>query len=67
MKCATDVLQLIGATPIVRLNRVVTPGGAEVWAKFEAANPGGSVKDRFALAMVEAAFWALSVISYLHF
>jgi cysteine synthase A len=55
MKCATDVLQLIGATPIVRLNRVVTPGGAEVWAKFEAANPGGSVKDRIALAMVEAA------------
>ena len=55
MKRATDVLQLIGATPIVRLNRVVTPGGAEVWAKFEAANPGGSVKDRIALAMVEAA------------
>ena len=55
MKRATDILQLIGATPIVRLNRVVVPGGAEVWGKLEAANPGGSVKDRIALAMVEAA------------
>ena len=55
MKRATDVLQLIGSTPIVRLNRVVAPGGAEVWGKFEAANPAGSVKDRIALAMVEAA------------
>jgi cysteine synthase len=55
MKRATDVLQLIGTTPIVRLNRVVDPGGAEVWGKLEAANPAGSVKDRIALAMVEAA------------
>jgi cysteine synthase A len=55
MKRATDVLQLIGETPIVRLNRVVVPGGAEVWGKLEAANPAGSVKDRIALAMVEAA------------
>ena len=55
MKRATDILQLIGATPILRLNRVVASGGAEVWGKFEAANPGGSVKDRIALAMIEAA------------
>ncbi|HJP32121.1 MAG: cysteine synthase A [Candidatus Latescibacteria bacterium] len=55
MKRATDILQLIGATPIVRLNRVVAPGGAEVWGKFEAGNPGGSVKDRIAVAMIEAA------------
>ena len=55
MKRATDVLQLIGATPIVRLNRVVVAGGAEVWGKLEAANPAGSVKDRIALAMIEAA------------
>ena len=41
--------------PILRLNRVVASGGAEVWGKFEAANPGGSVKDRIALAMIEAA------------
>jgi cysteine synthase A len=55
MKRATDILQLIGATPILRLNRVVASVGAEVWGKFEAANPGGSVKDRIALAMIEAA------------
>ena len=55
MKRAGNVLELVGATPIVRLNRVVPPGGAEVWGKVEAANPAGSVKDRIALAMVEAA------------
>ncbi len=43
---------LIGCTPLVRLRRVVEPGMAEVWVKLEAANPGGSIKDRTALAMV---------------
>lgn len=55
MKTARNVLELIGATPIVRLNRVVPPQSAEVWAKVEGDNPGGSVKDRIALAMIEAA------------
>jgi cysteine synthase A len=55
MKRANNVLELIGATPIVRLSRVVEEGGAQVWGKLEAVNPGGSVKDRIALAMVEAA------------
>ena len=55
MKTVENVLGLIGATPIVRLNRVVKKGEAEVWGKLESANPGGSVKDRIALAMVEAA------------
>ena len=55
MRRANDVLELIGATPIVRLNRVAEEGAAEVWGHLEAANPGGSVKDRIALAMVEAA------------
>ncbi|MSR84657.1 MAG: cysteine synthase A [Candidatus Latescibacteria bacterium] len=55
MKKACNALELIGATPMVRLNRVVDQGGAEVWAKIEGANPGGSVKDRIALAMIEAA------------
>ena len=54
MQTVENVLELIGATPIVRLNRVVEKG-AEVWGKLESANPGGSVKDRIALAMVEAA------------
>ena len=55
MKTVENILGLIGATPIVRLNRVVEEGAAEVWGKLESANPGGSVKDRIALAMVKAA------------
>ena len=52
---ANSVLDLIGATPIIRLNRVVPPGAATVWAKLERTNPGGSIKDRIGLAMIEAA------------
>ncbi len=52
---ADSVLELIGRTPLVRLQRVVAPGMATVWAKVERMNPGGSVKDRIALAMIEAA------------
>ncbi|MYF92031.1 MAG: cysteine synthase A [Gemmatimonadetes bacterium] len=55
MKRAHNVLELIGATPMVRLSRVVEEDAAEVWGKLEATNPGGSVKDRIALAMIEAA------------
>jgi cystathionine beta-synthase len=47
-----DVLSAIGRTPLVRLRRVVDLGGAEVLAKLEFFAPGGSVKDRAALAMV---------------
>ena len=50
-----SVLELVNETPVVRLNRVGPPGGARIWAKLESFNPGGSVKDRIALAMVEAA------------
>jgi len=42
----------IGRTPLVRLERVVEPGMAEVWVKVEGMNPGGSIKDRTALALV---------------
>jgi len=52
---ADSPLELIAATPIVRLNRVVPAGAAEVWAKLESFNPGGSIKDRICLAMIEAA------------
>lgn len=52
---AQSVLELVGATPLVRLNRLVDPGGASVLVKLESYNPAGSVKDRIALAMVEAA------------
>lgn len=52
---AESILQWIGNTPVVRLRRVPAPGSATVWAKLEGFNPGGSVKDRIALSMVEAA------------
>jgi len=50
-----SVLELIGGTPLVRLRRLPRPGGAVVVAKVESRNPGGSVKDRIALAMIEDA------------
>jgi cysteine synthase A len=50
-----SILDAIGGTPIVRLRRVVPAGAATVLAKLESFEPGGSVKDRIALAMVEAA------------
>ncbi|MDI6870509.1 MAG: cysteine synthase A [Bacillota bacterium] len=52
---ASQVSDLIGHTPLIRLSRLVEPGMAEVLAKLEAKNPGGSVKDRIAQAMIEAA------------
>jgi cysteine synthase A len=54
-KMAGSVLELVGGTPLVRLNRIPKAGGAMVLAKLESLNPGGSVKDRIALAMVEDA------------
>lgn len=55
LRKSASILDLIGETPISRLNRVGTNGGAEIWAKLEFFNPGGSVKDRTAVAMIEAA------------
>ena len=49
------ILDLVGGTPIVRLDRMSPPGGARILAKLEFLNPGGSVKDRIGLAMIEAA------------
>jgi cysteine synthase A len=49
------LLDLIGDTPMVRLRRLPPPSSAAVWAKLERFNPGGSVKDRIAKAMIEAA------------
>jgi cysteine synthase A len=54
-KIAKSALDLIGGTPMVRLNKVVEPGMAEVLGKCENLNPAGSVKDRIALSMIEAA------------
>jgi cysteine synthase B len=55
MAGAARVLDLIGDTPLVRLQRIVPAGHGEVWVKLEGLNPGGSVKDRAARHMVEQA------------
>lgn len=54
-KAVASVLELIGNTPLVKLNRIVSVSGASIYAKLEAFNPGGSVKDRISLNMVEQA------------
>jgi len=50
-----DIILTIGNTPLVRLNRITGGAGATVLAKLESFNPGGSVKDRIAAAMIDAA------------
>lgn len=50
-----SITELIGNTPIIKLNRIVPEGAADVYVKVEAFNPGSSVKDRIALAMIEDA------------
>jgi cysteine synthase A len=55
MGSARSPLSAIGNTPAVRLARIAPERGAEVWVKWEGANPTGSMKDRMALSMVEGA------------
>lgn len=55
LRVADDALSLIAKTPLVRLGRISPQGGATIWAKVEFANPAGSVKDRPALSMIQAA------------
>lgn len=50
-----DIIRTIGNTPLVKLNHLTGPDHAEIWAKLEGFNPGGSVKDRVAFSMIEAA------------
>ncbi|MFS0865637.1 cysteine synthase A [Fredinandcohnia sp. 179-A 10B2 NHS] len=54
-RVANSIHELIGQTPIVKLNRLVDEDSADVYLKLEFMNPGSSVKDRIALAMIEAA------------
>jgi cysteine synthase A len=53
--CSHTTLKQIGNTPLVELTTFRKPGAAAIWAKLEGTNPGGSIKDRIALAMVENA------------
>jgi cysteine synthase A len=55
MRVANNILELIGQTPLVKLNHIVGKADADVYLKLEFFNPGGSVKDRIALSMVQEA------------
>lgn len=55
MKVVEAITELIGQTPMIRLNRMAKGGSADIYLKLESFNPGNSVKDRIALNMVEAA------------
>jgi cysteine synthase A len=55
MNVNKDILSTIGSTPLVKLNRIIEPGWGTVLAKVESRNPGGSVKDRICMSMIDEA------------
>ena len=55
LKTVDDILQVVGDTPMVRLNRVVVDNGSQIYGKLEARNPTGSIKDRIGASMIRAA------------
>ena len=52
---ADNITDLVGGTPVLRLKRLVPPGSADLFAKLEYLNPGGSVKDRAAIGIIRRA------------
>jgi cysteine synthase len=52
---ADDITELVGGTPLLRLKRLIPPGSADIFAKLEYLNPGGSVKDRAAIGIIRRA------------
>ena len=55
LRVADDITQLVGQTPLLQLKKIVPSGSADVFAKLEYLNPGGSVKDRAAVGIIERA------------
>ena len=55
LKTVDDILETVGDTPLVRLNRVAPANGSELYGKLEARNPAGSIKDRIGASMIRAA------------
>jgi len=55
LRVADDITQLVGGSPLLKFNRIVPAGAADVFAKLEYLNPGGSVKDRAAIGMIRRA------------
>ena len=54
MRC-NNILETVGRTPIIRLNRITQRLKPQMWVKAEMLNPGGSVKDRIGITMIDAA------------
>lgn len=54
-RVAENIIELVGYTPMLHLRRIMPPGAADVYAKLEYLNPGGSVKDRAAIGMIQRA------------
>lgn len=55
MRVGNNITELIGETPMVKLNRIVESGSADIYVKLESFNPGGSIKDRISKYMIEMA------------
>src|SRR5579859_2900127 len=55
LRVADDITQLVGETPMLQLKRLVPKGAADVFAKLENLNPGGSIKDRAAIGIIKRA------------
>jgi cysteine synthase A len=55
LQTADNILETVGGTPVIRLQRIVPPGGGAIFGKLESRNPAGSVKDRIGISMVRAA------------
>src|ERR1700686_5397195 len=55
LRVTDDITQLVGETPMLKFHRLVPTGAAEVYAKLEYLNPGGSVKDRAAIGIIRRA------------
>jgi len=55
LRVSDDVSKLVGETPMLQMKKLAPPGSADIFAKLEYLNPGGSVKDRIALRMIEEA------------
>src|SRR5438874_11957506 len=55
LRVAENITELVGETPMLHLRRMAPPGGADIYAKLEYMNPGGSVKDRAAIGMIARA------------
>jgi len=55
LRVAEEITELVGETPVLHLRKLVPPGAADVYVKLEYLNPGGSIKDRAALGMIQSA------------